>query len=116
MVSIWPDGPRSNAIKIKVPGFDSTDTEGLTDAEIQGQRRIELKKSDAHDVSVEHSASGLVWRSAHAIDSCSRVCDALSDPACKNGVKVRRTNQNLLDAESILLKFPSFFAVMCGRQ
>ena len=30
MTSVWPDGPRGNAIKIKIPMFDSTDTEGLT--------------------------------------------------------------------------------------
>jgi hypothetical protein len=40
MTSIWPDGPRSNAIKIKVPMFDATDTEGLTAAEIRARRRM----------------------------------------------------------------------------
>ena len=40
MISIWPDGPRSNAIKLKIPMFDSTDTESLTAAEIRARRRM----------------------------------------------------------------------------
>jgi len=40
MVSIWPNGPRSKAIKVKVIGCDSTDTESLTRAEIDGRRRM----------------------------------------------------------------------------
>lgn len=40
MTSIWPDGPGGKALKIKIPMFDSTTTEGLTNAEIQAKRRI----------------------------------------------------------------------------
>jgi hypothetical protein len=40
MTSVWPDGPGGNAIKIKVPMFDATDTESMTAAEIQGRRRM----------------------------------------------------------------------------
>jgi len=40
MTSIWPDGPRSNALKVKIPMFDSTDTESLTAAEIRARRRM----------------------------------------------------------------------------
>jgi hypothetical protein len=40
MTSIWPDGPGGNAIKIKVPLFDATDTESLTQAEIAARRRM----------------------------------------------------------------------------
>ena len=40
MTSIWPDGPGGNAIKIKIPMFDATDTERLTAAEIQARRRM----------------------------------------------------------------------------
>jgi len=40
MVSVWPNGPRSNALKIKVAGFDSTDTPSVTAAEIQGRRSV----------------------------------------------------------------------------
>jgi hypothetical protein len=40
MTSIWPDGPRANAIKIKIPMFDSTNTESLTRAEIRARRRM----------------------------------------------------------------------------
>jgi len=40
MTSIWPDGPRSNALKIKIPMFDATDTESLTAAEIWARRRM----------------------------------------------------------------------------
>jgi len=40
MVSVWPNGPCSNALKIKVAGFDSTDTESMTAAEIQGRRSL----------------------------------------------------------------------------
>jgi ribulose 1,5-bisphosphate synthetase/thiazole synthase len=38
-VSIWPDGPGGKAGKLKVPMFDATTTEGLTDAEIHAKRR-----------------------------------------------------------------------------
>ena len=40
MTSIWPNGPGGNALKIKIPTYDSTDTESLTKAEIQGRRRM----------------------------------------------------------------------------
>ena len=40
MTSIWPDGPRSNALKVKIPLFDSSDTESLTAAEIRARRRM----------------------------------------------------------------------------
>ena len=40
MTSIWPDGPGGNAIKIKIPMFDSTDTESLTRAETVARRRM----------------------------------------------------------------------------
>ena len=40
MTSVWPDGPRGNAIKIKIPMFDATDTESLSNAEIRGRRRM----------------------------------------------------------------------------
>ncbi len=40
MTTLWPNGPRSNAVKLKVPMFDSTDTESMTAAEIQARRRM----------------------------------------------------------------------------
>lgn len=40
MTSVWPNGPRSNALKIKIPMFDSSDTESLTAAEIRARRRM----------------------------------------------------------------------------
>ncbi|HOZ48572.1 MAG TPA: FAD-dependent oxidoreductase [Candidatus Hydrogenedentes bacterium] len=40
MTSVWPNGPRSNALKIKVPMFDAADTESLTAAEIRARRRM----------------------------------------------------------------------------
>ena len=40
MVTPWPNGPGSNAIKMKVTGHDSTDTEGLTAAELEGRRKM----------------------------------------------------------------------------
>ncbi len=40
MTSIWPNGPRGKAVKIKVPMFDSTNTESLTNAEIEARRRM----------------------------------------------------------------------------
>ena len=40
MTSIWPNGPHSNAIKVKIVGSDSTDTESLTDAEIRSRRKM----------------------------------------------------------------------------
>ena len=39
MVSVWPNGPGSNAVKVKVAGYDSTDTESMTQAEIHGRRK-----------------------------------------------------------------------------
>lgn len=47
MTSVWPDGPGGNAIKIKIPMFDATDTESLTAAEIQGRRRM-MEVMDYH--------------------------------------------------------------------
>ena len=40
MTSPWPNGPGSTALKIKIPMFDSTDTEGLTAAEVRARRRM----------------------------------------------------------------------------
>ncbi|MBI4978755.1 MAG: FAD-dependent oxidoreductase [Spirochaetes bacterium] len=40
MTTIWPNGPRGRAIKIKIPKFDAGDTESLTAAEIQARRRM----------------------------------------------------------------------------
>ena len=40
MTSVWPNGPRSNALKIKEPMFDATDTESMTAAEIHARRRL----------------------------------------------------------------------------
>ena len=39
MTTVWPDGQHSHAIKLKVPRYDSTDTESLTEAEIEARRR-----------------------------------------------------------------------------
>lgn len=39
MTTVWPNGPGSNTIKVKIPTFDSTDTESLTAAEIYAQKR-----------------------------------------------------------------------------
>lgn len=47
MTSIWPNGPRSKAIKIKIIGHDSTDTESLSRAEIAARRRM-LQVLDYH--------------------------------------------------------------------
>ena len=40
MTSVWPNGPRSNALKIKIPMFDASDTESFTAAEIRARRRM----------------------------------------------------------------------------
>ncbi len=40
MVSLWPNGPRSNAIKLKVTGGDATDTESFTEVEIRARKRM----------------------------------------------------------------------------
>jgi len=40
MTSLWPDGPGSHALKVKIPMFDSTDTESLTAAEVRARRRM----------------------------------------------------------------------------
>ena len=39
MVSVWPNGPGGKALKIKIPMFDSADTDGMTAAEIRARRR-----------------------------------------------------------------------------
>jgi hypothetical protein len=40
MTSIWPNGLHGNAIKIKIAGNDSTDTEDMTNAEIKARRKM----------------------------------------------------------------------------
>lgn len=40
MTSKWPNGPGSDALKIKIPMFDSTDSESLTGAEIRARQRM----------------------------------------------------------------------------
>ncbi|MDF2721880.1 MAG: dependent oxidoreductase [Paenibacillus sp.] len=40
MTTIWPNGPRGNAIKVKIPMFDATDTESMTAAEVHARRRM----------------------------------------------------------------------------
>jgi len=40
MTSIWPAGPGASALKVKIPKFDSTDTESMTAAEIAARRRM----------------------------------------------------------------------------
>jgi len=40
MTSVWPNGPRANALKVKIPMFDSSDTESMTAAEIRARRRM----------------------------------------------------------------------------
>lgn len=40
MTSVWPNGPRSNAIKIKIPLGDSTDTASLSEAERRARRKM----------------------------------------------------------------------------
>lgn len=63
MTSIWPDGPGGNAIKIKIPMFDATDTEGMTAAEIQGRRRM-WEVMDYHQ-----RVAGKPW----VLDHCSPI-------------------------------------------
>lgn len=40
MTSTWPDGPGGWALKVKVPGFDSANTEGLSELEQRARRRM----------------------------------------------------------------------------
>lgn len=40
MTSLWPNGPHSSAYKIKVPLYDSTDTDAMTMAELNGRRKM----------------------------------------------------------------------------
>ncbi len=40
MTSVWPNGPGANALKVKIPMFDSSDTESLTAAEVRARRRM----------------------------------------------------------------------------
>jgi len=63
MTSVWPDGPGGNAIKVKIPMFDATDTESLTAAEIRGRRRM-MEVMDFH-----HRVQKKPWR----LDHCSPI-------------------------------------------
>lgn len=63
MVSVWPNGPRSNALKIKVVGHDSTDTESMTAAEIKGRREV------AHVLDFQQRTKGQPW----IYDHCSPI-------------------------------------------
>ncbi len=40
MNTIWPNGPSSNAVKVKIHGFDSTDSVSLTMAEQTGRKKM----------------------------------------------------------------------------
>ena len=40
MTSLWGNGPKSKALKVKIPMYDSSDTERMTDAEIRARRRM----------------------------------------------------------------------------
>jgi len=40
MNTLWPNGPSGNAIKIKINGFDSTDTVSLSKAEIESRKKM----------------------------------------------------------------------------
>lgn len=40
MTTVWPHGPRGNAVKVKIPLFDATDTESMTAAELYARRRM----------------------------------------------------------------------------
>ena len=59
----WPNGPRGRAIKIKVPMFDSTDTESMTAAEIAARRRM------LEVLSYFQAVEGKDWR----FDHCSPI-------------------------------------------
>ncbi len=63
MTSIWPNGPHSNAIKIKVPLGDSTDTDSFTEVEIRARRRM-MQVLDYH-----RRREGKNWM----LDHCSPV-------------------------------------------
>ncbi|MFC1479604.1 FAD-dependent oxidoreductase [Planctomycetota bacterium] len=60
MTSIWPNGPKSKAVKIKVAPFDSTDTESMTAAEIRARRRM-IQVLDYYQ-----RKEGKKWRLDHA--------------------------------------------------
>ena len=59
----WPNGPRGRAIKLKVPMFDSTDTESMTAAEIAARRRM------LEVLSYFQAVEGKDWR----FDHCSPI-------------------------------------------
>jgi hypothetical protein len=40
MTSVWPNGPGGKAIKLKICGFDSADTEGMTALELRARQRM----------------------------------------------------------------------------
>jgi hypothetical protein len=69
MTSIWPDGPRGKALKVKVPGFDSADTEGLSALEQRARQRMwEVLDYYQRNFRSEHPRNADVarWRFSHA--------------------------------------------------
>ncbi|MCA1810358.1 MAG: FAD-dependent oxidoreductase, partial [Lentisphaerae bacterium] len=76
MTSIWPNGPHGKAIKLKVPGYDTADTEDMTRLEIRARQRLwEVLDYYQRDCHGEASSSGK--RSARALcwhfDHCSPI-------------------------------------------
>jgi len=72
MTSPWPNGPGSTALKIKIPMFDSTDTESMTAAEVRGDtvlRVADLRAGREFDDAV---ARGSFYLDGHKPDDDKR--------------------------------------------
>jgi hypothetical protein len=72
MTSIWPHGPGANAIKVKVAGYDATDTVSLSDAEMGARRRaVEvleyLQRVEGRPWRLDHSATRIGIREGRRI-------------------------------------------------
>lgn len=73
MVSVWPDGNDGRSIKVKIPGFDPTDTTSLTQAELYARKRcmqiLEYIQRTENPVLRDHTrwidSYGLAFGSAH---------------------------------------------------
>ncbi len=95
MTSVWPNGPRSNAIKIKVPMYDSTDTESLTNAELNGRRKM-MSVLDYHQRQEKRS-----W----ILDHCSAVI------GIREGVRIEGDYVLTVDDLRNTTRFPDVIAV-----
>jgi hypothetical protein len=95
MISPWRNGPASKAIKVKLAGHDSTDTDSMTAAEIAGRRRMVqvldyLQRVERKPWYFDHAASSIAIREGRRIvgDYVLSEADVRAGRAFDDGVAV----------------------------